>query len=125
MVAQKKDNNTLAPTANISVGKTFKIETANGIYELKKPMGKIGALHFRLLTKAMPKGSSGEEDGGVSPADQDRLQEVFEQWSDQVLPVIVCEPMTYDDIPGEDQWILFLAMFQTMNISTDLFRIVS
>ena len=123
MVAQKKDNNTLAP-ATISVGKTFKIETANDVYELRKPVGKIGALHFRLLTKAMPKGG-GDEDSGVSPADQDRLQEVFEQWADQVLPTIICEPHTYDDIPGEDQWILFLAMFQTMNISTDLFRIVS
>lgn len=123
MAAQKKETSTLAPV-NLAVGKTFKIETANDVYELKKPTGKIGALHFRLLTKAMPKGNGGEEDLGVSPADQERLQEVFEQWSDQVLPVITISH-EYEDIPGEDQWILFLAMFQTMNISTDLFRIVS
>jgi len=110
----------------VAVGKTFKIETANDVYELKKPTGKIGALHFRLLTKAMPKSSPVDGDEQmVSPADQERLQEVFEQWTEQVLPEIICEPHTYDDIPGEDQWILFLAMFQTMNISTDLFRIVS
>lgn len=105
--------------------KTLKIETGNDIYEIEKPRGKLGALHFRLLTKAMPK-STIEENGEqvVSPADQERMQEVFEQWLDQVLPNILISHV-YDDVPGEDQWVIFLASFNTMNVRQDLFRLIA
>ena len=103
--------------------KTVRVETANDTYELAKPTGKLGALHFRLITKAMPKSVDPETDD-VSPADQDRAQEVFEQWIAEVLPNILVSH-TYDDVPGEDQWLLFLASFNTMNVRKDLFRIVA
>lgn len=105
---------------------TIKVETANGIYELKKPGGKLGGLHFRLLTKAMPKNSLQEEgidNPGMSPADQERLQEVFVDWTEQVLPNILISH-DYEDVPGEDQWVLYLASFQMMNVSGELFRII-
>ena len=103
--------------------KTIKILTANDEYELDKPKGKLGALHFRLVTKAMPK-SVDAETGEVSPADQDRAQEVFDQWLAEVLPHILISH-DIDDVPGEDQWILFLASFNTMNVSKNLFRLVA
>ncbi len=120
MAAAKKTE----PVEAKPIGNDIKIETANNIYVLKKPTGKLGALHFRLLTKAMPQSATKDGDQTlVSPADQERLSEVFEQWIDQVLPNILISP-TYDEVPGEDQWFIFLAMFQTMNISSDLFRII-
>ena len=103
--------------------KSIKVETASDVYELAKPRGKLGALHFRLLTKAMPK-SVDDETGEVSPADQERMQEVFNQWIDEVLPEILTSH-DYDDVPGEDQWVLFLASFNTMNVRKDLFRLVA
>jgi len=103
--------------------KSIRVQTSNDVYELSKPRGKLGALHFRLLTKAMPK-SVDEETGEVSPADQERMQEVFNQWIDEVLPEILVSHK-YDDVPGEDQWVLFLASFNTMNVRKDLFRLVA
>ncbi|MFA5760185.1 MAG: hypothetical protein WC877_00220 [Dehalococcoidales bacterium] len=105
--------------------RTLKIETGNDLYEIEKPRGKLGALHFRLLTKAMPK-STIEENGEqvVSPADQERMQEVFDQWLEEVLPNILISHKI-DDLPGEDQWVIFLASFNTMNVRQDLFRLVA
>lgn len=90
--------------------RSIRVETAVDTYELSKPRGKLGALHFRLLTKAMPK-SVDEETGEVSPADQERMQEVFNQWIDEVLPEILTSHK-YDDVPGEDQWVLFISLVQ-------------
>ena len=103
--------------------KSLKVQTANDTYELSKPTGKLGALHFRLLTKAMPK-SVDPDTGDTSPADQERMQEVFEQWVSDVLPQILVSH-DIDDLPGEDQWVLFLASFNTMNVRKDLFRLVA
>lgn len=84
--------------------KSLKVETANDTFELSKPTGKLGALHFRLLTKAMPK-SVDPDTGETSPADQERMQEVFEQWLDDVLPKILVSH-DIEDLSGEDQWVL-------------------
>jgi hypothetical protein len=71
----------------------------------------------------MPK-SVDDVTGDVSPADQERMQEVFNQWVDEVLPEILVSHK-YEDLPGEDQWVLFLASFNTMNVRKDLFRLVA
>lgn len=117
--------------------KTIKVQTANDTYEIKKPGGKLGGLHFRLLTKAMPKNTLNEEgvdSPGLSPADQERLQEVFVDWTEQVLPHILVSSEEnpdlppeeiFDELPGEDQWVLYLASFKLMNVSGELFRIVN
>lgn len=129
MVAKKSDDQVSTASPDFVYdpkAKTLKIKTANDTYEISKPTGKLGGLHFRLLTKAMPKNQLQEEGvpaGNMSPADQDRLQEVFVDWIDQVLPKILTSHK-YEDVPGEDQWILYLASFKLMNVSGELFRIV-
>jgi hypothetical protein len=107
----------------------YVIETINGIYTIKRPVGVVGAKHFSILTKCVP--STRDEDGNVilSPADNERMSAAFEQWSTMVLPKIVIDgPFTGDMIPGEDQYALFLAMFNVMNFGVgpnrDPFRIL-
>lgn len=124
MVAKKETAST-SPKIDPKA-KTLKIETGNDVYEIKKPLGKLGALHFRLITKAMPKSTITDETGEqmISPADQERMQEVYDQWSEQVLPNILVSH-DYEEIPGEDQWLIFLASFNTMNVRQDLFRLIA
>jgi len=107
----------------------YTIETVNGIYVLKRPSARVGTKHFALLTKCVPTGR--DEDGKImfSPADNDRMADVFESWSATVLPYIIVDgPFSKDDIPGEDQYALFLAMFNLMNFGVgpnkDPFRIL-
>jgi len=105
---------------------TVNIETASGIYKVKRPAGKIGAIHMELISKALPTGV--DEDGKtiVSPADNIRFTESFKDWSDKVLPNIILEGsvFSYEDMPGDDQFAVFVAMFNTMNLNGDLFRFV-
>ena len=115
------------------------IETANGKYEIKKPGGKLGTKNMILLAqlatveglKTVPE--EGVEDPALIElikADNARLSmakmsEVFEQWAPQMLPAIVVSgPYTYDDMPGEDQLAIFLAVNQESVIGDELFRVV-
>lgn len=106
----------------------YNIETQNGIYKVRRPIGRAGVLHFTLITKSIP--TSYDEDGNVSvsPADQDRFTQCFDEWTQKVLPEIFIEgPVpSVKEMPGEDQYALFLAMFQTVNLSggSDLFRFI-
>ena len=105
----------------------YKIETNNGIYTVKRPVGRAGVQHFTLVTKSIP--TSRDEDGNpiVSPADQDRFTSCFDEWTQKVLPQIYVDgPTKPAEMPGEDQYALFLAMFQTVNLGggSDLFRFV-
>lgn len=113
------------------------INTANDTYDVKIPTGPLGGKHFMLLTKAMPKNSlaaEGIDSPGMSPADQERLQEVFVDWIEQVLPEFAVKSYNHPElkpeevygiIPGEDQWVLYLAAFKLMNVSGELFRVIS
>lgn len=107
----------------------YTIETVNGIYVLKRPSSRVGAKHFSLLTKCVP--TTKDESGNFiySPADNERMADVFDQWCAAVLPhIIISGPFTKDNIPGEDQYALFLAMFNLMNFGVgpnkDPFRIL-
>jgi hypothetical protein len=105
----------------------YKIETGSGVYTIKRPSGKAGALHFSMLAKTIP--TARDEDGNpvLSPADQERFATVFQDWSEKILPMLwVDGPCKYDEMPGEDQYAIFLAMFSVMNMggSGELFRIV-
>lgn len=113
---------------------TVKIETANGIYTIKRPTERHGARHIAIITSAasmnsekLPKPKKGQKKQipKMSPADQERLTKAFEDWASQVLPHIVQDgPFTYAEMPGEDQYAIFLAMMNETTMSEDLFRIV-
>ena len=106
------------------------IETKNGIYKIKKPTGRIGAMHFAVVTKALPKNSETDKDGNfvMSPSDEDRLYKGFEEWANKVLKAIVDEKESvykFDDMPGEDQWAIFMALVTNIQVDEgELFRIL-
>lgn len=105
----------------------YKVETPSGVYTVKRPVGRVGIAHFTLVSKSIPT-TKDPETGKViiSPADQDRFEKAFVDWTEKVLPSIyISGPTSLEDMPGEDQYALFLAMFTTVNISgSDLFRFV-
>lgn len=111
-----------------------KIETANGLYIIKRPMGRFGARHMAIITGAssmnqekLPEPKEGEEPQipKMSERDQEKLTDAFEKWSLQVLPNIISDgPFKYEEMPGEDQYAIFLAMLDATNVSEELFRIV-
>lgn len=105
----------------------YEIETPNGIYTVKRPVGRAGVIHFTLVSKSIPTTIDPETNEVViSPADQDRFVDAFLEWSAKVLPEIyVSGPVAVKDMPGEDQYALFLAMFSTVNLGgSDLFRFI-
>lgn len=109
------------------------IETISGVYKIRKPMGRMGALHFGIITKFMPANKKAEGDP-MSPAEQERIGQGFEEWSMKVLPNLLVsftpknapEPtnITVEDMTGEDQYSMFLAVCSTMEASENFFRIV-
>lgn len=104
--------------------KIYKIETANGVYTVKNPTGELGALHFAIIQSCAP--SSGDPKV-VSPADQKRASDGYREWSTKVLKNILIEGESackYEDMPGEDQYAIFVALMSQANISEDLFRII-
>lgn len=106
----------------------YRIELPNGEYVVKRPTGRVGVIHFTLVTKSIP--STFDEEGNVviSPADQERFTSAFDEWTQKVLPAIYVEGpngIGVEDMPGEDQYGLFLAMFSTVNLNRkDLFRFI-
>ena len=108
----------------------MKVETNAGIYNIRKPVGRIGAVHFTIMSSAAPR-TIGEEDVDGNPimseADIERANEAFAKWTIQVLPNIIIDgPYTYEEMPGSDQYAIFLASGEDMggDIGEELFRIV-
>lgn len=110
------------------------IETASGVFKIRKPMGRMGALHFGIITKYMPANKKKEGDP-MSPMEQERIGQGFEEWATKVLPNLLVsytpkdaaspvDTLTIDDVSGEDQYALFLAICSTMETSDSFFRIV-
>lgn len=108
------------------------IKTKSGIFRVKKPMGRIGAIHFGIITKHMAGGVEGEE---MSPAQRTELGEGFMEWAEKVLPKILIsfkpndaeliENYKVDDISGEDQFAIFTAMMSLIEVSEDYFQIIT
>lgn len=99
------------------------IETNNGIYKVRNPVGRIGAIHFGIITKSTP--TDGGDSEQLSPGAMNKLTEGFEEWSVKVLPHIIVEgPFKYEEMPGEDQYAIFLAMFSLIKVGKEFFRIV-
>ena len=109
-----------------------KIEVNGEVYTVKKPVGRIGAIHFSLITKCTPKEYRNvksldeiDEDKIAEKVDYDTLMAVFTEWSEKVLPHLLMDgPYKYEEMPGEDQFALFVASLEGMNIGKDFFRIV-
>lgn len=108
----------------------MKIETQSGIYEIRKPVGRIGAKHIALLTRASKPGI----EPGTKPEDippellkefGKDMSDVFELWSESILPkLLVTGPFSYEEMPGEDQYAVFIALASELQVGDDLFRIV-
>jgi len=106
----------------------MKVQTPSGVYEVKRPVGRIGARHMALMTKLSA--ASGITD--VENLDPDAAREVtgalanvFEEWSTSVLKhILVSGPHGYDDMPGEDQYAVFLALMSEFEVKDDFFRVV-
>jgi hypothetical protein len=100
----------------------MKIKTKNGIYEVMKPIGRMGARHFNILTSYIPKTDTDVEDGKIDAVVQEKLGFAFEKWAVEVLPNIIIKTPTggkYDDMPGEDQYAIFLAIVESMGGNED------
>lgn len=108
------------------------IKTKSGIFRVRKPMGRIGAIHFGIITKHLSGGTTGEE---MSPAQREDLGEGFIEWSDKVLPKIlvsfipegkeVINDYKVDDVTGEDQFAIFTAMMSLIEIGEDYFQVLT
>lgn len=60
----------------------------------------------------------------LSPGDLDRIAESFMSWAPVVLPGIIVEGLPYDEMPGEDQYGIFMALFNKMNLDKEIFRFI-
>ncbi len=108
------------------------IKTKSGIFRVRKPMGRIGAIHFGIITKHMSGGVAGEE---MSPAQREALGDGFMEWGEKVLPKVlvsftpeggeVINDYKIDDVSGEDQFAIFTALMSLIEVSEDYFQIVS
>lgn len=133
--------------ANKVKGATFKVKVGSGIYEIEEPVGRLGAKHFALLSRAAPeevnkvpeddmvqsKLIKDDTDSKPTPPkitreDKERMSEMFEQWSNVILPHIIVEgPYDYDAMPGKDQFALFNAVIMHMegdDDSPELFQLL-
>jgi hypothetical protein len=127
VVGEKKEDNTSPSSKKEEFKLKYNIETPNGVYTVKRPVGRAGVIHFTLVSKSIP--TTVDPETGetiVSPGDQERFVDAFVEWTTKVLPTIyVSGPVPVEDMPGEDQYALFLAMFSTVNLGgSDLFRFI-
>jgi len=111
------------------------IKTKSGIFRVKKPVGRIGAIHFGIITKYVTGG--GEEDS-LSPAQREAIGEGFIEWSDKVLPKIFIshtpngetvakQDFKVEDITGEDQFAIFTALLSLVeaNEGDNFFQVIN
>ena len=126
----------------------IKIKVKSGIYRVRIPTGRAGALHFGILTKYMDDGQqeitladkaameAGEpiEKKRMSPEMKTNMAEAFIEWSSKVLPQILVGftkegtteevPLKVDDVSGQDQYAIFMAMLEQLDVGDEFFRII-
>lgn len=120
------------PDGELNMSIYVDVKTKTGVFRVRKPMGRIGAIHFGIITKYMSGGSDGE---AMSPAQREALGDGFIEWSEKVLPKILVSftaegketvsDYKVDDVTGEDQFAIFTAMMSLIEVSEDYFQIVS
>lgn len=111
-----------------------RIRTDSGIYKVRVPQGRIGAIHFAILTKSAPVSAFNQQDDledevtidqepvvnespkrktkvDISPGDIERMGDIFVEWTQKVLPHIYVEgPYPLAEMPGGDQYGIYCAM---------------
>lgn len=107
------------------------VKTKTGVFRVRKPLGRIGAIHFGIITKFV----SSAEDGTMSPAQKEAMGEGYIEWAEKVLPkifvsftpegqTIAQEDFKSEDMTGEDQFALFSAMMSLIEVSEDYFQVI-
>jgi len=114
------------------------------------PMGRIGAIHFAILTKYMDgnqteltledkaKLESGEKPDAKPMTSEMKanISEAFIEWSGKVLPQILVGftpegapeenlAIKIDDVTGEDQFAIFMALLEQLEVGDEFFRVVN
>ena len=125
----------------------IKIKVKSGIYRIRMPMGRTGAIHFAIITKYLDDGNqevtledkAAMEEGKtikktMSPMQKAALSEAFIEWSGKVLPQILVgftKPdateeiaIKIDDVSGEDQFAIFAALLEQLEVDDEFFRVV-
>lgn len=116
----------------------IKIKTANGVYEIKRPVGKLGAKSMIVLSKLATAAGptlkyAEDEDPAIverikmmqKEAQMEQFGIVFEEWAEKILPaIIVSGPFKYEDMPGEDQLAIFMAVTQESQLTGELFQVL-
>jgi len=108
------------------------VKTEHGVYEVWKPRGRIAPKHFaifakftKIVSELQKMGLKDEEIFNVI-AEDERVMELYEKWVNTVLPhIIKSSPFEFDEIPFEDQWLIFLDVMGSANfpsIDTDTFQ---
>lgn len=108
------------------------IKTKSGIFRVKKPLGRIGAIHFGIITKYI---TESPEEGVMSPAQKEALGDGYVEWAEKVLPKIFTsftpvgqtEPdvdFKAEDMTGEDQFAVFSGLMTLIEVSEDYFQVI-
>jgi len=109
----------------------FKIESPRGIYEVMRPVGRFGSIHFALLSRCMPD----QYDADGTPMYKGNVKvefaDVFKDWAVQVGkhiivagPSIDGQPFSFERMPGEDQWAIFMIIAGETQTNAGSFRII-
>jgi len=100
------------------------VKTAHGTYKVKKPVGRLGAVHMSLLMKMeLPEGSPDDWDDEQRKEILRSSADIFREWAEKVLPHIVMDgPFRYDEMPGEDQYVVFLHLIQDIKLPEEFFQ---
>jgi len=112
----------------------YNIETTSGVFKVRNPVGRAGTLHFGIITKFMPANKKADTDP-ISPLEQERIGQGFEEWAAKVLPQILVsftpvgteasvDITSIDSVTGADQYAIFLAICSTIEKSENFFRIL-
>lgn len=114
----------------------MKVEVGGEIIEVMKPIGRMGALHFSIMAKAIPdKGAKSKEDiealkdVPMSPEERENMMDAFVDWSTRVLPnIIIGGKDKFDQLTGEQQMGIFMAVMDSIDLGKnsggELFRVI-
>lgn len=94
-------------------------------YEVQRPIGRAGALHMKHVVKL----DTGDIEAMEDMRREDKIDAVdsmfdaFYNWSVEVLPLLhIKGDLKYDEMPGEHQLSIFLALMQATGENMQFFQ---